>query len=97
MIPKPEAGIVYGKVYTWVSKDEYLQMKATYYDEDGVLVKTMIADKVKKMDGRIVPTYMEMIPEDKPGEKTIIEYQKIDFNVKLSKSFFSEQNMKRVR
>jgi hypothetical protein len=38
-----------------------------------------------------------MIPEDKPGNKTIMDYNKIQFNIKINESFFSEQNMKRVR
>lgn len=97
MVPKPDAGVVYGKIVTWISKKEYLQLKAEYYDEDGGLVKTMTCSNVKNMDGRLIPTHMEMAPEDKPGEKTIMDYEKIDFNVKLDKSFFSEQNMKRVR
>ncbi|RKY81389.1 outer membrane lipoprotein-sorting protein, partial [candidate division KSB1 bacterium] len=33
----------------------------------------------------------------KPGEKTVLDYQSIRFNVKLKPSFFSERNMKRIR
>jgi hypothetical protein len=38
-----------------------------------------------------------MIPVNEPGKKTIIEYRDIKFKVKLDRSFFSEENMKRVR
>ncbi len=97
MIPKPEAGVVWGKIITWISKDKYLQIKADYYDEDDVLIKSFIGSKEKKMDGRNILTYWEMIPVDKPGNKTIMEYTTIEFNYKVDESFFSEQNMKRVR
>ncbi len=97
MIPKPEAGVVWGKIFLWVSKKEYLQLKANYYDEDGVLVKTMTGNNVQKMGGRLIPAHWEMIPVDKPGQKTVMDYLKIKFNIKIDESFFSQQNMKRVR
>ncbi len=94
--PKPEAGVVWGKIIALISKNKYLFLKAQYYDEDGQLVKTMTGSKVKLLGGRLLPSRMEIIPNNKPGHKTIFEYQKIKFNIKLSPSFFSQQNMKRV-
>jgi len=97
MIPKPEAGVVWGKIITWIAKNSYLQIRADYYDEDDVLIKSFIGSKEKKMGGRNILTYWEMVPVDKPGNKTIMEYTIIEFNYKVDESFFSEQNMKRVR
>jgi outer membrane lipoprotein-sorting protein len=97
MIPKPETGVVWGKILTWISKEKYLQVKAEYYDEDGYLVKSFIGSEEKKMGGRNILTHWEMIPEDEPGNKTIMEYTEIKFNYDANASFFSEQNMKRVR
>ena len=97
LLPKPEAGVVWAKVIMWISKEGYLELKSEYYDEDSTLVKYMTGSEVKKMGGRTLPTHWEMIPVDKPGEKTILDYQSIEFNVDIKPSFFSEQNMKRVR
>jgi len=97
LTPKPEAGVVWGKVLVWISKMGYLELKAEFFDEEGKLVKTMRASRVRKMGGRTIPTHLEMIPRDKPGHKTILDYQKIVFNIKIHPSFFSVQNMKRVR
>jgi outer membrane lipoprotein-sorting protein len=97
MIPKPEAGVVWGKILVWISKEKFLQVKSEFYDEDGFLVKTFKGSNEKKMGGRDILTRWEMIPEDKPGNKTILEYKDIKFNYKVDVSFFSEQNMKRVR
>jgi outer membrane lipoprotein-sorting protein len=97
MIPKPEAGVVWGKILTWISKDKYLQVKADYYDEDGYLVKSFVGSEEKKMGGRDILTHWEMIPVDKPGNKTVMDYTEIKFNYPVGVSFFSEQNMKRVR
>lgn len=95
--PKPEAGVVWDKIIMWVTKDNYLEKKADYYDESGEVVKTFTGSEPKKMDDRIVFTRWEMIPNDEPGHKTILQYDKIDFNININQSFFSEQNMKRVR
>ncbi len=96
-IPKPDAGVVWGKIISWISEKEFYQLKAEFYDEDDYLVKTFLGTEIKKMDDRTIPTHWEMIPEDKPGEKTIMIYEKIDFNIDIKESFFSEQNMKRIR
>ena len=96
-IPKPDAGVVWGKIISWISEIEFYQLKAEFYDEDDFLVKTFLGTEIKKMDDRTIPTHWEMIPEDKPGEKTIMIYEKIDFNIDVKESFFSEQNMKRIR
>ncbi len=96
-IPKPEAGVVWGKLITWVAKEKFFQLKTEFYDEDGFLVKTYLGSNIKKMGGRTIPTHWEMIPVDRPGEKTVFDYNKIEFNINLKESFFSEQNMKRIR
>jgi outer membrane lipoprotein-sorting protein len=97
MIPKPEAGVVWGKIITWIVKEKYLQLKTDYYDEDGTIVKSFNGSKEEKMNGRNIFAHWEMVPLDKPGNKTIMDYQEIKFNIDIDESFFSEQNMKRVR
>ncbi len=95
--PKPEAGVVWGKIITWISKKGYIQLRADYYDEDEFLIKSMIGTNIKKMGGRTFPTHWEMIPQDKPGQKTVMDYLDIKFNINSKESFFSQKNMKRVR
>jgi len=97
LTPKPDAGVVWGKVIAWIAKNTYLEPKVEYYDEDGFMVKQFIGSNLKKMDGRNIFTHWEMIPEDKPGNKTIMDYNKIQFNINTEESFYSEQNMKRIR
>ncbi len=89
--------MVWGKIIIWISKSGYLQLKSDYYDEDDYLVKSMIGKNIQKMGGRTIPTHWEMIPVDKPGQKTVMDYHSIKFNPNIKRSFFSQQNMKRVR
>lgn len=97
LIPKPSAGVVWGKIETWITKQGYLQLKSLYYDEEGVLVKSFVGSKVKEMSGRMIPTYWEMLPQNEPKNKTIFEYLRIKFNYPIEKTFFSIQNMQKVR
>ncbi|NOZ03297.1 MAG: outer membrane lipoprotein-sorting protein [FCB group bacterium] len=97
LTPKPDAGVVWGKIIMWVSKQGYFELRTDFYDEDGVLIKTLIGSKIKEMGGRTLPTHWEMIAVNKPGHKTVLDYSSIKFNVPLKPDFFSLQNMKRVR
>ena len=97
LIPLPDAPVVWGKVLMWISKDEYYWLRSEFYDEDDILVNTEILSEIKKMDDRTMPTRLEMIPADEEGHKTTMIYDKIDFDVKIDESFFSQQNMKRIR
>ncbi len=97
LTPKEDAAVVWGKVIKWISKEDYLQLKSEYYDEDNYLIKTEKASKIKKMDDREIPTYLEIIPEDEKGNKTIVIIESMKFNIELEDSFFSQQNMKRIR
>jgi len=96
-IPKPDAPVVWGKILMWITKEHYLQIKVEYYDETLELVNTMVGSKIKNVGDRMLPTKMEMIPADKPGNKTVLEYSKIVFDKPISDRFFSQQNMKKVK
>ena len=97
MIPDEDAAVVWGKVIKWISKAHYNQLKSEYYDEDGELVRTELLSDVKQMDNRMVPTHIEVIPEDEADQKTVLELNQIKFNRDIPDGFFSQQNMKRVR
>ena len=97
LIPKPDAPVVWGKIISWISRDDYLQLKTEFYDEDGYLVNTMLGLEVKELGGRLLPSRLEMIPADEEGKKTVVEQLDITFDQPIKESFFSIQNMKRVR
>ena len=97
LTPKEDATVVWGKVFKWISKVEFWQLKTEYYDEDEELMRTEKASKVKQFGDRKLPSYLEIIPADKPGQKTVVTIIKSEFNVKLDEGFFSQQNMKRLR
>jgi len=97
LIPKENAAVVWGKIYSWISKNEYLQLKTEFYDEDDYLINTMRGKSIKNLGGKILPSILEITPEEEEGNKTIIEYLSLEFDIKIDDSFFSVQNMQRVR
>jgi len=97
MVAKKDASVVWGHQIRWIDKKDLLVLKTELYDEDGYLVRTESGSDIKIMDGRVIPARLELIPFDEIGNKTIIEIKDIRFNVFIEDSFFSQQNMKRVR
>ena len=95
--PKPDAPVVWGKIVMWISKKYELILKTEYYDEDQYLVKSEIGKDLKEMSGRITPTTFELIPADEKGNMTIVTIEEIKFNIPIEDSFFSQQNMTRIR
>ena len=97
LTPKAEAAVVWGHVEFQVRQSDTMPLWARYYDEDGGLARTMNYTEFKNLGGRIVPSVMEMYPADKPGERTTIRYQDLEFDIEIDRSFFSLQNLKRLR
>ena len=96
--PLPQAAVVWGKILMWIDKQHLITHKVEYYDTHGKLIKTEKASNIKKMGGRLLPAHMEMISNIKQGNKTVIDIERQEFNVKgINKSFFTIQNMKRLR
>ena len=95
--PKESAAVVWGRIIIWISKAEFYELKAAYYDEDGNMVKTHVLSDIKFMHDRKIPTRFEIIPEDKPTQKTIVKIISTKFNIPLQDAFFSQQNMKSLK
>ncbi len=97
LIPKPDAAVVWGKIFVWIDKKDYIQLRAEFYDEENNLINTMQSSDVKIMGGRLIPAKMEMIPADKKGHKTVMIYNSISFDQPIDAGFFTTQNMKKVK
>ena len=97
LTPKPNAAVVWGKILACVEKREFNQLLVRYYDEDGTLVNTLVMSDIRPIGGRVLPCRLEMFPRENPRQKTVIEYQELEFDLNLKEDFFSLQNMKRVR
>ncbi|UKJ06710.1 outer membrane lipoprotein-sorting protein [Solitalea lacus] len=94
---KPDAPVVWGKINVWIDKKDFIQLRAEMFDEDGQLINVMLSSELKNIGGRLLPTIMELIPQDKKGHKTIMKILFMEFDKPISDDFFTIQNMKKVK
>ncbi|HOZ29499.1 MAG TPA: outer membrane lipoprotein-sorting protein [Bacteroidales bacterium] len=97
LLPKENSNVVWGKIVLLISKDDEFILKSEYYDEDNDLIKTEFASEVKMLGGKKIPSKFTTIPSDKKGNKTIMIMNNIIFDYKLDESFFTQQNMKKIK
>lgn len=97
LIPHDDAPVVWGKIYSWISKTEFFTLKNEYYDEDGYLVNVETLSNIKNVGDRTIPTRFRITPVDKEDHYTMMEFENIKFNIAIDDGFFSIQNMKKVR
>lgn len=95
-LPKPNTAIVWGKLQVAIDKKYFIERYTAFYDEAGNLVNIMLADELKTMDGRLIPTHMQMIPIEKKGQKTELYYKSIFFNKTIEDDFFTTEKMKQI-
>ena len=92
-IPNKEAAVVWGKVEVIVYADDSIPLRMIYYDEDLLLSRTLEFTNIQKMDEKMIPTLMSMIPADEPGESTTVKWEEIQFDVAIDDEFFSLRNL----
>lgn len=97
MTPKPQAAIIWGKIIICIDKKDFIELHSRFYDEDGTLINIMNASEIKVMGGRLIPTYLEMIPVDKKNQKTVLIYSTINYNKPIPESYFTLQQMKNLK
>lgn len=97
LLPKPKSTVVWGKVVMFIDKKDFLMLYVEYFDEDGKRINTMHCTDIKVLGGRLLPSKIEMVPENKKGNKTVLIYNSLAFDSPLEDSFFSTQNLTKVK
>ncbi|HEY7745139.1 MAG TPA: outer membrane lipoprotein-sorting protein [Desulfuromonadales bacterium] len=93
-LPRPEAAVVWGKIVYQVRKADRVPLQVDYFDEKMVKVRDIRFEDVRKVGDRSIPLRMTVQPLDKPRERTLLQYEKIEFDLPLEKDFFSLRNLK---
>ena len=95
-VPHEEAAVVWGKEVLTV-RDDYVLMEQQFWDQDGVLVKSMKTLEVVEMGGRAVARIMRMGKVDMPGEWTQLTANSIEFDLELADNLFTLSNLRNPR
>jgi hypothetical protein len=96
LTPKEDVAVVWGRIVTCVDKVDFIQLRSEMYDEDDFLVNVMNSSSIKVMDGVKMATKMEFVPVEKEGQKTVMQFDSLKFDIPIKESFFTTQNMKRI-
>ncbi len=97
MVPHENTPVVWGKIVLTVRDKDYLPLREEYYDEKGIMMRLMEYKEIRQMGGKTIPAVMELTPKNKEGNRTVVRYLRVDFDVPLSDDVFSLRNLKRGR
>jgi len=97
LIAKPDIVGLWNKFELIVSEDGRIPVQAKYYDRRDRLARTIYWSQVRDFDGHVVPSKMELIPEDEKDQKTEMIYSDIQFNVTVPDDMFSLSQLERKR
>ncbi|MEE2780387.1 MAG: outer membrane lipoprotein-sorting protein [Myxococcota bacterium] len=94
-IPKPDAPVVYTRIVQWLDGESWIPIQADYFDGKTV-IRTMHFRDIKDFQGRKIPTKIELIPHDAPGERTVVLYRSMTFDATISDDLFSPRGLRRA-
>jgi len=95
-IPHEDAAIVWGKEILFI-RDDYILLEQQFWDQDGVLVKTMKTSEIKQLGGRTVASTIRMFRQETPDEWTEISVQNIQFDQSNPDFLFTLSNLRNPR
>ncbi len=84
----------YPKVLSWVRKDNFVTVKAEYYNKNEDVEKTFKCLKLKQIDK--IWTALELSMENhKTNHKTVIKVEKVKYNKGISSQRFEKRELKK--
>lgn len=95
-VPHEDAAVVWGKEVLRI-RDDFILLEEQFWDQDGKLVKVMLAREIAEMDGRSVARVLRMGKVDAPGEWTEMTVSAIDFDIELPGGIFTLSSLRNPR
>lgn len=95
-VPHEDAPVVWGKEVLLV-RDDFILLEEQFWDQDGLLVKSLKALEIKTMDGRSVATVVRMAKADIEDEWTEMRIEIIEFDRDMPNSLFTLSNLRNPR
>ena len=97
LIPKEDSPIVWGKLVVAVRASDYIPVWQHFYDEKGNLMRVLNFKEIKQFNGKTLPSVMEMLPQNKPGHKTVVRYLTATFDAPVDADTFTLRNLRKRR
>jgi outer membrane lipoprotein-sorting protein len=94
-VPHEDAPVVWGRIVVWVDAERFVPRQQEFFDEDGTRLRRMTQSDVREVQGRFVPHRWVMVPLDKEGHETRLEYQSLRFDEPIDPVVFTKRNLAR--
>jgi hypothetical protein len=95
-VPHEEAAVVWGKEVLRIRDDDVL-VSQEYYDQEGVLVKTLRSLEIGEMGGRPLAIRQRMTKSHSDDEWTEFRIDSVEFDVDISDNVFTRSNLQNPR
>jgi len=95
-IPHEDAAVVWGKQVLRI-RDDHVLLSEEFYDQDGVLVKTLKTLDIEKMGGRMVAARQRMSKDENADEWTELVVKSIEFDIDIPDNVFTRSNLQNPR
>jgi len=95
-VPHEEAAVVWGKEVLRIRDDDVL-VSQEYYDQEGVLVKTLRSLEIGEMGGRSLAIRQRMVKADADEEWTELRIDSVEFDIKNLENVFTRSNLQNPR
>jgi outer membrane lipoprotein-sorting protein len=93
-IPKEGKPIIWGYVIIAAEENTNLPVQEQYYNEKKQLMRVINFSETREFDKRKIPTVLELVPEKKEGQKTILRYLNAQFDRPIDEEIFSLRNLR---
>jgi outer membrane lipoprotein-sorting protein len=90
----PRSPTEYTKKLAWIDQASFLPLKEEYYDIQQSLYKTFTAEEIKDIQG-FATILKRTMANVKTGHKTVVVFERIQYNVGLGDDLFSERYLRR--
>ena len=95
-IPYPDSPVVWGKEVLRI-RDDNVMLERDYYDQQGALVRRMVANRIEMLDGRPYPLELRMSDAEKAGHWTVVVTESGHFDVDPPNYLFTQSNLRNAR
>jgi hypothetical protein len=92
-VPKPEAKSQYTRYYIWIRKDNYVAAQIDSYRKETVVRRLKYSD-FEKVQGIWTARTLEMADIERES-RTILKFEKLQYNVSLEAERFTLQALRR--
>ena len=95
-VPNEDAAVVWGREVLKV-RDDNILLEHAFYDQDDILVKSMLSLEIDERGGRTIPTRQRMAKAETENEWTEIYVEDMEFDIELNNLLFTLSNLQHPR